>query len=54
MEKVHSVKAQGVGQTTDVVDAEVAFSPLDTADVGVVQSTEVGEVFLSPPFRQAE
>lgn len=49
MEKVHSVKAQGVGQTTDVVDAEVALSTFDAADIGVVQPAQVGQSLLRQP-----
>ena len=49
MEEIHRVKAQGVGQTTDVVDAEVALSALDAADVGIVQSAEICQSFLGQP-----
>ena len=54
MEEVHGVEAQGVGQTTDVVDAEVALSALDAADVGVVQSAEVCQSFLRQPTGAAD
>lgn len=54
MEEVHGVEAQGVGQTTDIVDTEVALSALDAANIGVVKPAEVCQSFLRQPSGAAD
>lgn len=45
-QQVHGVETQGICELSDIIDAEVALTALDPADVGVVHPAQVGEFFL--------
>lgn len=46
LDEVSRLAPEGVGQSMQVVDAEVPFAPFDCAHVGTIQSGDVREVFL--------
>ncbi len=53
-EEVTQRYAQSIGQSVQIVDAEVAFAPLDRTGVRAIKARQVGQLLLADPLIPAD
>src|SRR5258708_6109099 len=46
------IDLEGLGQSLDIIDADIAFAALNRADIGAVQPGQIGQGFLREIARQ--